>query len=94
MKGSRSTLLASSALVLVGIAIGCAAKSALPVRAAEPAATADAVEYRTYRTTAFQSQDADVEDLNKLGARGWHLVATVVRDGTTSGYLLMRSRAR
>jgi hypothetical protein len=48
-----------------------------------------AVEYTFLRR---EDPEADLVQLQQLGAEGWQVVATVVVDGSTRRYVLMRPK--
>jgi hypothetical protein len=60
-----------------------------PPAAPPPAPAVQAVEY-----TFLRREDAEVDlvQLQQLGAEGWQVVATVVVDGSTRRYVLMRPK--
>ncbi|MFP2911906.1 hypothetical protein ACLESD_44175, partial [Pyxidicoccus sp. 3LFB2] len=64
-----------------------------PVPAVAPAppppAPVQAVEYTFLRR---EDPEADLAQLQQLGAEGWHVVATVEVDGSTRRYVLMRPK--
>ena len=39
-----------------------------------------------------EGPDEDLRELQRLGAEGWQVVSTVVVDGSTKRYVLMRAR--
>jgi hypothetical protein len=68
-----------------------AAPAEAPAPAAAPPAPppVQAVEYMFLRR---EDPEADLVQLQQLGAEGWQVVATVVVDGSTRRYVLMRPR--
>ncbi|NNB98752.1 hypothetical protein HJC10_32345 [Corallococcus exiguus] len=91
----------ASLLVLLGVLLGVAAPFLLPSvvwaqtsRAAPkkdvpPPPPAPAYEYTFVKR---ESPDEDLVELQRLGGEGWRVVSTVVVDGSTRRYVLMRDR--
>ncbi|RUO89374.1 hypothetical protein D7Y11_30595 [Corallococcus sp. AB018] len=95
----------ASLLVLLGALLGVAAPFLLPSvvwaqtsRAAPrkevpppPPAPPPAPAYE-YTFVKRESPDEDLVELQRLGGEGWRVVSTVVVDGSTRRYVLMRDR--
>ncbi|NOK21175.1 hypothetical protein [Corallococcus carmarthensis] len=97
----------ASLLVLLGVLLGTAAAFLVPsavwAQTPRPKATpqkeapppppapppAPAYEYTFVKR---ESPDEDLAELQRLGAEGWRVVSTVVVDGSTRRYVLMRDR--
>lgn len=97
----------ASLLVLAGIALGATGALLVPVaaraqasraRAAAPApkptpppapAPPPAFEYTFAKR---EGPEEDLVELQRLGAEGWQVVSTVVVDGSTKRYVLMRPK--
>ena len=45
-----------------------------------------------YTFVKREGPDEDLRELQRLGAEGWQVVSTVVVDGSTKRYVLMRAR--
>lgn len=90
-----------SLLVLLGVLLGAAAPSLVPSavwaqasrgaprKEAAPPPPAPAYEYTFVKR---EGPDEDLAELQRLGAEGWRVVSTVVVDGSTRRYVLMRDR--
>ncbi|MCY1019631.1 hypothetical protein [Pyxidicoccus sp. MSG2] len=65
------------------------ADASAPVVASPAPPSVQAVEYTFLRR---EDPEADLVQLQQLGAEGWHVVATVEVDGSTRRYVLMRPR--
>ncbi|WP_375742214.1 DUF4177 domain-containing protein [Corallococcus interemptor] len=93
----------ASLLVLLGVLLGAAAPFLLPStvwaqtsRAAPrkevpPPAPPPPPAYE-YTFVKRESPDEDLVELQRLGGEGWRVVSTVVVDGSTRRYVLMRDR--
>ncbi|RKH43631.1 hypothetical protein D7X55_20905 [Corallococcus sp. AB049A] len=96
----------ASLVVLPGVLLGAAAISLMPsaawaqtsrTRAAPqkeappPPAPPPATAYE-YTFVKREGPDEDLAELQRLGAEGWRVVSTVVVDGSTRRYVLMRDR--
>ncbi|MHA7634131.1 DUF4177 domain-containing protein [Corallococcus sp. M7] len=95
----------ASLVVLLGVLLGAAATVLVPsevwaqtsrTRAAPPKevpppppAPPPAYEYTFVKR---EGPDEDLAELQRLGAEGWRVVSTVVVDGSTRRYVLMRER--
>ncbi|GMT98247.1 hypothetical protein KH5H1_23660 [Corallococcus caeni] len=97
----------ASLLVLLGVLLGAAATFLVPsavwaqtsrTRAAPPKEApppppapppAPAYEYTFLKR---EGPDEDLVELQRLGGEGWRVVSTVVVDGSTRRYVLMRDR--
>jgi hypothetical protein len=66
-----------------------AAPAEAPVAAPPAPPPVQAVEYTFLRR---EDPEADLVQLQQLGAEGWHVVATVEVDGSTRRYVLMRPK--
>lgn len=66
-----------------------AAEAPPPAVAPPPAPAVQAVEYTFLRR---EDPEVDLAQLQQLGAEGWQVVATVVVDGSTRRYVLMRPK--
>ncbi len=81
----------ASLLVLLGFVLGALVPAVLPRTASASSVppVPGAVEYEFLRR---EGPEEDFVQLQKLGAEGWQVAATVVVDGTTRRYILMRPR--
>ncbi|RYZ31403.1 MAG: hypothetical protein EOO72_16885 [Myxococcaceae bacterium] len=91
----------ASLLVLLGGLLGVAAPFLLPSavwaqtsrtaprKAVPPPPPAPAYEYTFAKR---ESPEEDLVELQRLGGEGWRVVSTVVVDGSTRRYVLMRER--
>ncbi|MGE6758658.1 hypothetical protein ACQKGO_11635 [Corallococcus interemptor] len=97
----------ASLVVLPGVLLGAAAISLVPSAAwaqtsrtrpapqkeapPPPPAPPPAPAYE-YTFVKREGPDEDLAELQRLGAEGWRVVSTVVVDGSTRRYVLMRDR--
>ncbi|MBN9682338.1 MULTISPECIES: hypothetical protein [unclassified Corallococcus] len=66
-------------------------RAAPPKVAPPPPAPPPAPAYE-YTFVKREGPDEDLAELQRLGAEGWRVVSTVVVDGSTRRYVLMRER--
>lgn len=72
-----------------------ASRKAAPAEAPAPAAAPPApppVQVVEYTFLKREDPEVDLVQLQQLGAEGWQVVATVVVDGSTRRYVLMRPK--
>ncbi|RKH26204.1 hypothetical protein D7Y13_21695 [Corallococcus praedator] len=67
------------------------AKAAQPAAPVPPAVPAPPPAYE-YTFVTRQGPEEDLVELQRLGEEGWQVVATVVVDGSTRRYVLMRGK--
>ncbi|NNB89745.1 hypothetical protein [Corallococcus exiguus] len=87
----------ASLLVLLGVAapfllpsvVWAQTSRAAPKKDVPPPPPAPAYEYTFVKR---ESPDEDLVELQRLGGEGWRVVSTVVVDGSTRRYVLMRDR--
>ncbi|RKG63380.1 hypothetical protein D7V80_30855 [Corallococcus sp. CA054B] len=93
----------ASLLALLGALLGAAAPFLVPSvvwaqasrpRAAPPKESPPPPSPPAYEYTFVKREgpDEDLAELQRLGAEGWRVVSTVVVDGSTRRYVLMRDR--
>ncbi|RKG80411.1 hypothetical protein [Corallococcus terminator] len=66
-------------------------KATAPATPVPPAAPAPPLAYE-YTFVTRQGPEEDLVELQRLGEEGWQVVSTVVVDGSTRRYVLMRGK--